>query len=68
MYDGIAIPTCGFCAKAQDAVGFAKVIEDFLAYPEKDKLAQNAKKYYNEYFTRELFMQKLEKELINHLS
>lgn len=57
---------CGFCAPAEDAEGFAKAVTEFLNYPEKDKLAYNAKKYYSENFTRDLFMDRLEKELQNH--
>lgn len=57
---------CGFCAEAENAEDFAKAINEFLAHPEKSNLAYNAKKYYSENFTRDLFMDRLEKELQNH--
>ena len=57
---------CGFCAEAENPEDFAKAITEFLSHPEKNKLAYNAKKYYIENFTRDLFMDRLENELINH--
>lgn len=59
---------CGFCAEAEDSQGLANAIKEFLAYPEKDILAKNAKEYYNENFTKKLFMDKLENELLTHVN
>lgn len=54
---------CGFCAPAQDGDGLADAIRQFLACPDRTRLGHNAKRYYEENFTRTLFMEKLEREL-----
>ncbi len=54
---------CGFCAPAEDGVAFAQAVLQFLDCPEKEKLGQNAREYYEKHFTREQFMEKLEQEL-----
>ena len=59
----IRASSCGFCAQAGDADGLAQAVRDFLATDDKDRLGSNARKYYEENFTRDMFMSKLECEL-----
>ena len=59
----LAASGCGFCAGAEDAVGLAKAVRAFLITPDKKRLGTNARKYYEENFSREMFMSKLESEL-----
>lgn len=56
---------CGFCVQAGDANGLAQAVRDFLTTEDKDRLGTNARKYYEENFTRDMFMSKLESELKN---
>jgi len=59
---------CGFCAKAQDAQGLALAVEKFLACEDRAQLGLNARTYYEAHFTREMFMDKLECELKEHVN
>ena len=54
---------CGFCAAAGDAEGLAEAVKQFLALENREKLGENARAFYQENFTREHFMEQLEKEL-----
>ena len=54
---------CGFCAKAEDARGLAAAVQTFLTDDSKQSLGQNARNYYQKNFTRDMFMERLEKEL-----
>lgn len=54
---------CGFCAAAEDADGLALAVQKFLDCPNKAELGQNAKRYYQENFTQDMFMDCLESEL-----
>lgn len=56
---------CGFCAPAEDAQGLANAVKDFLDCPNRQQLGQNAGKFYSENFTRDVFMNTLERELQN---
>lgn len=56
---------CGFCAKAEDSESFAEVVIQFLNYGNVSELGKNARAYYQEHFTRERFMDRLEMELKN---
>ena len=58
----IADAECGFCAKAGDAEKFAEIIRLFLS-SNWEKLGENAKKYYNHNFEREVIIEKLEQIL-----
>ncbi len=55
---------CGFCGKADDALELADNIKRFIKSDNKDKIlmGQNARKYYEENFQKNLFMDKLERE------
>ena len=60
----IAAAQCGYCSDAEDARGLAKNVQAFLKCEDKQKLGENAKAYYRQCFTRDQFMDKLERELI----
>lgn len=55
---------CGYCAGAEDAEGFAAVIRRFLSDPERERMGVNARRYYEEHFSRQKFMDALERELM----
>lgn len=57
---------CGFCARAEDAQGLAEMVRAFIQTGDKERLGQNAKRYYDAHFTREHFMDMLEEELRIH--
>ena len=54
---------CGYCGNAEDSNTLACNIRKFINSKEKKKMGENALKYYKEHFDREIFMDKLEKEL-----
>ena len=54
---------CGLCSDPEDGKAFAENITRFMNLEDKKKLAVNARKYYEENFTRERFMDRLESEL-----
>lgn len=56
---------CGFCAPAEDGKAFAQAVQKFLDCPEREKLGQNARAYYQTHFTREQCIVNLERELTN---
>ena len=60
----IAASGCGFCAPAEDAEKLVEAVKDFLSHPDHQLLGANARKYYEENFSRVKFMDKLEDELI----
>lgn len=53
----------GFCAHADNADEFAKAVENFVLSKNKLEFGRNAKKYYEQNFTRKMFMDKIENEL-----
>ncbi len=57
---------CGLCAAAGSAEGLAKVAEMFVSLPEGERLemGKNSAAYYNANYRREIFMDKLETELM----
>lgn len=59
----IADAGCGYCAPAEDSTAFAQAVRQFLDSPQKHTLGQNARSYYEKHFTREQFMETLEREL-----
>lgn len=54
---------CGFCARAEAGEEFADVVLEFLSCRDIEQLGKNARAYYEEHFTREIFMSRLEEEL-----
>lgn len=56
---------CGFWAKAEDAEGLANAVRKFLDCEDRAQLGRNAREYYLNHFTRDMFMDRLERELMN---
>lgn len=54
---------CGFCAEAENSKALADAVRQFLNTPDKARLGQNARVYYERHFTRQQFMKTLEQEL-----
>ena len=54
---------CGFCGKADDAVELAENIKRFIQSEDRVVMCKNARKYYEENFEENLFMDKLESKL-----
>ena len=59
----ISQANCGYCAKAEDSSDFAQVVERFLNNPDKAQLGINSRLFYDQHFTKKMFMDKLETEL-----
>ena len=59
----LAEARCGFYAEAENGKALADAVQQFLSSPDRDKLGQNARAYYEGHFTRQQFMQSLEQEL-----
>lgn len=55
---------CGYCGKAEDAESLADAVRQFLNCEDKKQLGEKARAYYLAHFTREKFMDNLEKELL----
>lgn len=56
---------CGYSSPAEDGYAFANTVERFINSPDKEQFGINAKSYYDQHFKKELFMDKLEQELLN---
>ena len=54
---------CGFCCDIEDAKGLARIASQFAGLSDTEQLGNNAKAYYERYFTKKLFFDKLEKLL-----
>ena len=54
---------CGYCAKAEDAQGLTDMVRRFVDCDSRGRLGENARNFYQKNFTREMFMDKMEKEL-----
>ena len=63
--NAIQAANCGFCAEAEDADGLAEAVQKFLNLPNKEALGLNAQKYYEHNFTKTMFMDRLEAELVS---
>lgn len=59
----LAAARCGWCAEAENAADLAQKVRQFLACPDKAQLGRNARAYYEAHFTRDRFMDTLEREL-----
>ena len=53
---------CGFCANAEDVDGLVECIKEFMT-SDKAQLGKNARKYYEENFRKEGFINRLTEEL-----
>ena len=54
----------GFCASANDDQGFVNIVKLFLNSDDRNDLGKKAKQYYDNNFSREKVMNKLEKILV----
>ena len=54
---------CGYCGHAQDFNSLVENIERFIDNPRKDELANNSFDYYKKHFDRNIFIDRIEKEL-----
>lgn len=54
---------CGYCGPADDADELVKNIELFMENVDKNQMGLNSRKFYEKYFERQKFMDKLEEEL-----
>ena len=52
---------CGFVAPPDNAEALKQCVLDFVEYKNKNELAENARKYYEKNFSKELFFERLEK-------
>ncbi len=59
----IKIAECGYCGKAEDAEGLVQNIRTFIRSNDKQKMGENARSFYENHFTRDMFMNRLEEEL-----
>ncbi len=57
---------CGQCVPACDHEGLARLMLDYIEHPESYvKCGYNARKYFMEHFTQDIYIDALEKELFN---
>lgn len=61
----ISAAGCGFCARAEDAEELADAVCKLLDTADRSVFGENARRYYEENFTRTKCIDKLEKELKN---
>ena len=61
--DVIREAACGYCDKAEDDKRLAESISAFINNKNKEQLGINARRYYEENFSKETFMDALEAEL-----
>lgn len=55
---------CGICVKASDSKSLAEAMKEFICNPHKYKdCGENGRKYFMNYFTKQKYMEALEKEL-----
>jgi glycosyltransferase involved in cell wall biosynthesis len=54
---------CGYCGPADDADALVKNIKLFMDSDRKQQMGEKARKFYEDFFAREKFMDKLEEEL-----
>ncbi len=54
---------CGICVEAENSRAFTDAVRQFLSDPDRDRLGQNARAYYEAHFARERFFCTLEQEL-----
>lgn len=54
---------CGYCGNAEDVDGLVENIRAFVKSKDKQSMGKNARTFYETFFSRDKFMDKLEKEL-----
>ena len=55
---------CGYCGKAENVNDFVENIRKFINSEDKQQMGKNARFYYESYFDRERFMDRVENELL----
>lgn len=55
---------CGYCGKAEDVNLLVKNIEFFIDNKKKEELGENARNYYDKFYSRQQYMDKLEEKLL----
>lgn len=58
---------CGYCVPPGDSKGLVEAIRAFLAREDREQLGRNARAYYEENFSMEVFIQELEMHLYSCL-
>jgi glycosyltransferase involved in cell wall biosynthesis len=56
---------CGFCCKAEDYISYADMILKYCNSDRKDEMANNARQYYFENYSKDQFISKLESALFS---
>ncbi len=59
----ISEANCGYCGQAGNSYELVKNINKFIENENKDKLGNNSSEFYEKYFTKEIFINKLLDEL-----
>ena len=54
---------CGYCCEAEDGEGLAQLIQKFVESDEKHQMGLSARTYYEKYYQKNIFMEKLEQLL-----
>ena len=54
---------CGLCCEPEDADGLALLAKAFCQSGEREQMAQKARRFYEEHYRKDLFLERLEDEL-----
>lgn len=54
---------CGFVTEAENTEKLEEIVRQFVAMKEKDKLGSSGRRYYEKYFSKRSFIDRLEKQL-----
>ena len=55
---------CGKCVAAGDYIGLAKIMQEYIEHPEQyTYYGENARRFFKEHFTLEMFMNKMEQQM-----
>ena len=63
--DVIKNAECGYCSKADNIDDLVQAILEFVNSNQKERMGKNARNYYERYFDRKIFMDRIEKYLID---
>mgnify|MGYP000353078423 CR=1 FL=1 len=56
---------CGICCEAENYIGLAQLIVQFVNSNKKEQMSYNARRYYADNYSKNIFFEQLEKELKN---
>ena len=56
---------CGYCCSAEDSVALANLMKRFVDSEEKQHMGLRAKQYYDKYYRKSIFMERLEQLLFS---